>query len=467
MRDGVMLQDVDFGTPLDNEAATAVLYTGASPSVNGIPSATVYDNDKRQQYSIFLDPTKIGNYTDETLSPAAILVSTLSDEIRIDGGGVGYVHSIAPNAGEAIVMSGHAGNSAFWINDISGKWATTTYYKDVPSPITHRNYSTPLSTRLDTLAWTPSMALDKYPNLPGYMRSYQFRHTFPRNDQNRYRAFKTSAPYNTEATSIAIEYIKSISLGKRDAIDMLNIGFTVSPYLYLKSTDNRVELMDSYLKIDRDLARLFSAIDSSVGMNNVFVFLAGTPAGTRSRRDDEKWGIPYGEFSPKRAISLLNMYLIAIYGKGEWVCGIHGNNLYLNQKLAKERDADIKALRNDAAEFLSRMSGISNVYTIDDILLGRAGENADAMQRNTSIAHSGDLFIEVNPGWEIIDDDNPSAYPIVNRVATTSAPVFFMGAALQPQRIDINIDARAIAPTIARILRIRSPNAAVCQPLRF
>ena len=41
MRDGVMLDNVNYGTALDATAATAMIYSGASPSVNGIPAAFV------------------------------------------------------------------------------------------------------------------------------------------------------------------------------------------------------------------------------------------------------------------------------------------------------------------------------------------------------------------------------------------------------------------------------------------
>jgi hypothetical protein len=81
LNEGIVLQKVDYGTPLDKIAATAMIYTGAAPSVNGIPSQEVFDNDKGIAYPILLDPSKIGNYTDETYSPVAISVSTLSDEI--------------------------------------------------------------------------------------------------------------------------------------------------------------------------------------------------------------------------------------------------------------------------------------------------------------------------------------------------------------------------------------------------
>ena len=148
---GITISDLDYGTGLDGAAATAVVFTGTSPSVNGIPSRTVYDPETRRVVSAVNDPATIGNFTDETLSPKALTASTLADELRIDAGGLGYVYAIAPNAPEAIIMGGHAGNSAFWINDVTGKWATTTYYKDLPTPPQTINHREPTDSRLDTL----------------------------------------------------------------------------------------------------------------------------------------------------------------------------------------------------------------------------------------------------------------------------------------------------------------------------
>lgn len=468
LKDAAILQNVDYGTALDNAAATALLYSGSAPSVNGISSQEIYDSEKKQTYPILLDPSKIGNYTSETYSPSALLVSTLSDEIRIDGDGLNQVHAIAPNAIQSILMAGHAANSAFWINDISGKWATTTYYKDVPTTISTRNYKTPLSTRLDAIAWTPSLNINSYPDVPDHRRAYPFRYVFNKNEHNRYRMFKTSACVNSEVTSVATDYISTLSLGNHQGVvDMLNIAYTLTPYQYSRTPDSRVETMDAYIKLDHNLAQLFSEIERSVGMRNTLVFIAGTPTSNRTRRDDEKWNIPYGQFSTRRAISLLNMYLMAKHGNGEWVNNIHNNNIFLNHQLIKTRNIDVVSMRQDAAQFILRMSGVANAYTIDDIISRRAGENPEAFQRNTNIKHAGDIIFTITPGWSIEESNQSTSNNLVVRAATSSAPVFILAPSVKAQKISYPVDARAIAPTVARLLRIRSPNSTATTPLQF
>lgn len=467
MADGVTISDLDYGTPVDNATATAIVYTGASPAVNGVGAATIYDRESRRSLPVFNDISKIGNYTDDTVSPKALLVSTLGDEIRIDAGGLGYVYSISPDQAQAIIMAGHAGNSAFWINDVTGNWATTTYYKDAPVTMMTRNRMQPLSVRLDTLAWTSSLPVDRYPDLPSYKKQYSLRNVFPRKDPNRYKAYKISAPVNREVTAIAGDYIKSLSLGRREPMDMLNISYTVEPYIYSSDADARLELMDSYIKLDRDLAQLFSAIDAGPGMNNTLVFIAGTPPPANGRKDDDRWGVPHGEFSPLRAISLLNVYLIAKHGNGEWVSGYHDRQIFLNHALIKERNEDLKAIRKEAAEFMTLVTGITDAYTLDDVIAVSGGINAQAVRNNTVLGSAGDVFITVAPGWEITDGGSDKTQSLVQRTGTTAAPAFILSPVLKSQTINTPVDARVLAPTVAGVLRIRSPNGASVPALRL
>lgn len=466
---GVAISDIDFGTPLDGAAATALLFTGASPAVNGIGASTVFDRESRRPRPVLNDPATIGNFTTETLSPAAIGASTLSDELRIASGGLGYAYAIAPDASEAIIMAGHAGNSALWINDLTGKWATTTFYRDLPRPPQEINHKLPAEYRLDTLRWVPSMEISRYPDLPSYKKSYPFGHTFPRNDRNRYRAYKASAPANSDVVSMAVDYLKSMNLGSRDAADMLALQVSLNPYPYSRDADSRPELMDSYLRLDRDLGRLFDAIDASgPGMDKTLVFVAGTPLTRRQRRDDEKWAIPYGEFSSRKAVSLLNMYLMAIHGNGEWVSGYHDSQLFLNHKLIKDRDKDAAEMRLEAARFLEKMSGVSHAWTLEEVLSRTASERPEELRRNIVASSAGDIFISVAPGWQETDDDSDTEAPVtVSRAVASTAPFFLLVPNIAPRRIDTPVDARVIAPTVCRLLRIRSPNGASLPPLRL
>lgn len=467
MSQGVTITDVDFGTTVDAATATAITMTGAVPAINGIGSSSIYDPATRLTLPVFHDTNWTGSYTDDKVSPSALLVSTIADEIRIDTGGLGYVYAISPDQSTAIILGGHAGNSACWIDDVNGNWATTGYYKDTPRFVAARNRMQPLSVRLDTMSWVNAMAIDKYPDLPAHKRAYPMRNTFLRRDAARYKAFKTSAPANAEVTDLANEYIKTLALGTRDVMDMINITYTVQPYDYTKDADGRLEQMDLYLQLDRDLARLMDTIDKGPGLDKTLLFVTGTPRRSRSRRDDEKWAIPHGEFSPRRAIALLNVYLIAKHGNGEWVNGYHDHQIFLNHDLIKQRALDEAAVRNDVAQFMTRMSGVTDAYTLEDIIDLKAGVNPRAVRNNTVIDKAGDVFITIAPGWEITDQGSDLTLPMVERSGVTTSPAFIMAPSLPSRTITTPVDARVLAPTVAGLLRIRSPNGASLPALKL
>ena len=49
LKEGVVFQNIDYGTSLDLSAATALIYSGSAPSVNGIPSCEVYDTENKKR----------------------------------------------------------------------------------------------------------------------------------------------------------------------------------------------------------------------------------------------------------------------------------------------------------------------------------------------------------------------------------------------------------------------------------
>lgn len=462
MRDGVTLT-ADYGTNTDATASAVMLMTGASPAVTSVSGAMIYDRDALRTVAAMTDPEAMGNFTNQTFSPRSLDVSTLADEVRIAGGGVGRVFGIATDPSQAVVLAGHSGNAAIWLNDKTGNWASSTYYKELPTSITYRNRLRPLSLRLDTMQWVPSKPAKAYAALPDHLTHYPFRYSFQGGNPARFAAFAASPLANTEVTDLAGELIDDLKLGSSDYTDMLSISYNLKPYDLTKNEDNRYELLDSYIRLDRDLERLFNKADQSAGGNTLF-FVAATPPSGLARRDDERWLIPYGEFSTKKAKSLLNMFLIAKFGNGDWVTGFYNDQFFLNQKLIDDLALDGANVRATAADFLEKMSGVGRVTTIDEILGGRGDARLEALQRNTAPASAGDLYIEVAPGWETVDDINTPADAqrtrYVHRYAAPAAPIFILAKNVKPSVFHTPVDIRVVAPTVARLLRIRSPNGA-------
>ena len=467
--DGAYFENVDFSiyNP-DIASSTALIFTGAYPNVNGIVGSTIYDLQKRTPVPVLTDSKKIGNFTNETFSPQAITVSTIADEVRITSGGLGYVYSIAPDAQQSIIMAGHAGNSATWINDVTGNWSTTTFYKDYPQFMSFRNYNSSLANRLDTASWKPMLPLTQYIDIPMHRSIHPFKYTYRRGDKDRFRAYKQSALVNEEVTNVALTYLQTLALGVRKQLDMLNISYTLAPYSYGSDPDFRIELQDSYLRLDAQLSRLFAAIDKAVGRGNSLVVVTSTGYFNDFRRDDEKFNIPSGEFYVARAKSLLNMYLMAIYGNGEWVIGYDNQQFFLNKELIKKNDLKIEELRAKSAEFMRKMSGVLSAYSLEDVINNPVTDVALSINRSIKPETAGDIFVDIVPGWVIVENDtNASANGKLIRDNAINTPAFIMAPGVPAQRIKSVVDASFLSPTVARLLRIRSPNAASHKPWLF
>lgn len=465
-RDGAYFESVDFKmNNVDMVSATATLMTGTYPSINGLPSGMVYDAQKRMGQKVLVDRNATG--TNEVLTPKPLKVSTVSDELRVNSNGLGYVYSIAPDAQQAILLAGHAGNAACWINDVNGKWVTSSFYPESPQVISVRNLSAPLSSRVDTMSWVPSIPLANYPEVATYKKFYPFRYTFPPARKDRYKNYKKSALVNEEVTSVAIEFLAGIKLGARGEIDMLNIAYTAAPYSD-EAGDGSVELQDTYLRLDRQLARLFEAIEKNVGLNNTLVFVSSTGYFEDNNKIDPKFNIPSGEFQPSKAKSLLNLYLMAIYGNAQWVDNYYEGSFFLNRKLIKEKNVDLREIREKSSDFLRRMSGVANAYSLDEVLENPHGEVEKLMHNGIVMDYAGDVLVEVMPGWTIVENEQAQTQKVKQvRANVVSTPAFFLHPSVKPQKITTPIDASLLAPTVSRLLRIRSPNAALGKPYRF
>ena len=113
-----------------------------------------------------------------------------------------------------------------------------------------------------------------------------------------------------------------------------------------------------------------------------------------------------------------------------------------------------------------------------------AGEHPEALRRNTVKESAGDLLIDITPGFEIVDflyklmveeetavmvGRHKVAVAIYGHQVYIEQRCRLAGGELAvgngPPVIGQPVDVRAIAPTVARILRIRSPNGASVAPL--
>ena len=156
---------------------------------------------------------------------------------------------------------------------------------------------------------------------------------------------------------------------------------------------------------------------------------------------------------------------MAVYGNAQWVADYNNDTFYLNHKTIKEKNVDLKEVRQKASEFLRRMSGIAEAFSIDEIIDNPSGDNAKRIHNGLVPSNAGDVFIEIMPGWSVVENENtPNQRVKQVRANVLSWPIYSLHPQVKAQKIYTPIDATLLAPTVSRLLRIRSPNAAKEKP---
>lgn len=455
LNSGRVYQNISYGFPnINSSAAIATIYTGATPFYHGIISDKKFDRDKSVEIPIFSDDEFLGNYTKEKLSPRALKVSTITDELKIASKGGSNIYAFAPNISEALISGGHAANCVYWIDEYTGKWSTTTYYNDFHWTIDLENRNGTFSNSLNALVWKPLYALNQYKAFPYTSNVISFQHYF-----DTYSQVKKTPLVNENILNTSLKLADKAEIGKNSYPDFLALTFYLGNYPESLEKNYSIEIQDAYLRLDKELGTLLDQIDKTVGLHNTLIFVTSTGYNDAEEIYPDKVNMPNNTFYTNRCESLLNMYLMAIYGREQWVEKIYNNQIYLNRKLIEKKNLNLEDIQNKTAEFVVQFSGVQDATTAIQLITDKANANMIRYKNIFNKDISGDVFIEVQPGYKIVNEQEVQTSEKRVRETAVTAPIIFFGYNIKPERIKRTIKATEIAPTISHILRIRAPNA--------
>ncbi|MBV9610969.1 MAG: alkaline phosphatase family protein, partial [Acidobacteriaceae bacterium] len=116
----------------------SIFLSGAMPSVSGIVGNAWYDRDEAKVVTSVCDWDEKnvgGAQADQGLkctdsdpaSPRRLLVSTVGDELRTAYGDAKVI-GISIKARAAILPSGHRATGAYWFDDVTGNFISSTFY---------------------------------------------------------------------------------------------------------------------------------------------------------------------------------------------------------------------------------------------------------------------------------------------------------------------------------------------------
>ncbi len=449
----------------DRSSALASLYSGTTPYNHGIIADRWMDRNTLQVVQSVDDKDYMGIYTSECTSPSKLLVSTICDELKVSTGGKALVYAIAPFRDAAVFSAGHAADGAFWLNDETGKWSGSTFYPSYPDWASRYNDHQALDTRITSITWEtlqPPLVYTSYSPLT----SQGFKHTFT-DTATRYRQFKTSGLVNEEVNRLAKACLHGSAIGLDNVTDFLAVTYYAGNFEHKSDSEYPIEIQDTYVRLDHDIEELIAEAEKRVGINNMLVFVTSTGYTDPAHTDYLKeYRIPTGEFHMNRCSALLNMFLMATYGQGQYVEAYNGLQIYFDHKLIEQRQLNLAEVIVRSAEFLAQFSGVKSVYTAQSLQLNAYTLEAQRMRNAFNAKSSGDIILTITPGWKLMNDDQMKEHPFnVARDSYMEFPLIFWGFNTKPEIIHTATTVDRLAPTLAHFMRIRAPNACAAAPL--
>lgn len=417
LKQGRIFENASYSfTPVERASAIATIVTGANPSDHGIVGNQWLSRKT-------LQPIGCDEDSQYGYSPKNIISTTIGDELKIATEGQAVVYSVAPYHDAAILSAGHAADGAIWIDD-NGIWGTSEYYgKKTPK-------------------WIKAFS-DTNPPKPLNSKDYP--------------------SVNTSITDMALQCFRCTSMGTDNKPDILNITYYAGNANNEKTTQWQSGLQFIYTNLDKNLDRLISSIEKNLGKNNVLFVLTSTGYSTEEEKADyAKYRIPTGNFYINRAASLLNIYLGAVYGQGRYVDTYFRNQIYLNNRLIEQKRLSLSDILKRSQSVLIQMAGVRDVFTSDLLLTSRSSD-LEKTRNGYNPNINGDIVVEVTPGWQLHNEDNQEKYMV--RASYVPFPIIIYGAGIIAERIITPVTVDRIAPTIAKVIRIRAPNACKAAPL--
>ncbi|MBO5672352.1 MAG: alkaline phosphatase family protein [Alistipes sp.] len=454
-------------------AGLATLSTGTIPAVHGVigdrwwnytdSSLVALINDNKAHSVRF--STGSGNY-----SPHRLYVPTIGDML-ISTNAESKQVSIAIDPLSAIVINGRSG-VAYWAENNRTHWTTSSaYIHDLPKWV--ESYNEANTNRLYTLMrWTPLGDITKYHNLEvAVVEGIKGKSTRLLSDVNLHLAdseigrMRYTPAGNTQLLEFASSVMAHEELGKDSSTDILNIVLDTPRYIASTYGPESIEYEDMLYRLDSDLAEFLFYIYAQVSNPEDIVVVLSSDHGT-SPSYNPVGGKTRDRFNTRQMAVIVNAFLGAHYGTDDYVLGFANNSIYLNHTVIRSKRLSIDTIREEVATFMLQLRGVANAISTTSLRNSSFAEGrSHLMQQSYSPTRSGDVMIDLLPGWIIEDSELRSAsdggYNYDRHI-----PLVIYGGGLSHAEVDSVTSSTAIAPTLCHIMGIDSPWATESEPLK-
>ena len=444
----------------------ASIMTGSTPHYHGIIANKFYSLIDDNIVSCIDDARYEGINTKEMVSPRLLQATTLADQIKLNNP-KSKVYAIGLNAESAIMLGGHLADGAIWFDDANAGICTSTFYdKGLPrwAEKINRNGLIRSTCAND---WQPMFSLPSYQYTPNRSYLNGEKPTFIKfsdGDDNYdfMKKFRQSPFINDIIKELATRAIRDEQLGTDNATDLLCVEFNAhSPFdTYTMCAENE----DLITRLDRNIKSLLEVIEISVGLDNSLIVLTA-PNNNPNQTPQHDPRLASGTFNSRRAMALLNSYLMAIYGQGRWISGYYDKNISLNKSLIEDENIKMAEIQDYVAQFMLEFSGVHTAIPAYQIQTAASLPNdMPSRMRNSHYKNrSGDVVFTLLPGWVEYDEKvQRTLYPTITQPYT---PIAIWNKEIKHTKSDIMIE--DLCATLCRILQIPYPNACIGKPYQI
>lgn len=457
------------------------IFTGSVPAFSGISGNDWIEQATGQRVYCTDDSTvkSIGSQDPESkegkMSPRNLLVSTITDELMISDNFRSKVVGVSIKDRAAILPAGHAANAAFWLEDSTGHFITSNYYMTrLPVWADSFNKREPVRQYMKN-KWTTLYAKKTYGQSDTDDQPYEGKFkgdsttAFPHNLDSSYKIAKSSFRYTPGGNTITLDFAKQAidgyQLGKGEFTDFLTVNCASTDYVGHMFGINSIEIEDTYLRLDQDLADFFSYLDDKVGKDQYTVFLTADHGAAHSVWYMQNHDIPADYWNSQPLVENLNKELARTFHVPNLVDTCSNYQITFSAKAIRDQQLDLGAIKKVAVDWLSQQPGIN--YAIDMANMGQSTvpEPVRSMVMNGYFARrSGAIQLILNSGWFEAKGKTGTTHGTWNPY-DTHIPLLFMGWGIHPGSTNAPVYMTDIAPTVAALLHIQMPNGCVGRPI--
>lgn len=456
----------------------ASIYTGTTPATHGIIANDWFLKDERREMYCTEDKNAktIGSGSKAgMMSPNNLLVTTIGDELKLATIQRSKVFAISLKDRSSILPGGHSANGAFWFDGSNGAFITSSHYmSDLPAWLKEFN-GQQLAKKYLSAGWNTLYPIDTYTSSIADDNAYEQapnkkeKAVFPYDyklqlDANTYDILRATPFGNTITKDLALACLKGESLGKGATTDMLCISFSSTDYVGHSYGPRSIEVEDVYLRLDRELEALLSALDEQVGKNNYVVFLTADHGASDVPAYLKDLKIPGGYMEQGALSRSLKAFCHGQYGDS-LILSVSNQQVFLDEAKMHAMKLDRNAVEESLANYLLSFKGVAEAYPSHVLKYEGFPEGTFKylVQKGYNHVRSGNVAFTYNPAWmEFMAKGTTHG---ASYTYDTHVPLLFYGMGIPKGSSVKKVNVVDIAPTIASLLQISNPNGTTGRPL--